>query len=468
VTAIAEPSIAHAVLVVNGPEPTALAALIRNRGYELLVASRADALTSYDAPVSLCVVDLAANSEALKAARAIRAQHPRAVVIGIADPARPMAAADAIRAGVFDVLPQPPTAIDLDAVVANAREQRALAAAGSESTHGDAAQGIVSISPGMRIVMELVRRAAPGRCGIVVTGERGSGHEMIARAVHSHGPRPDAPFVSFDCVGSADDDIEAALFGSASGTREGRSPERRTLERIGTDGRLHAARSGTIFLKNVLELPARVQMRLVRVLRDREVVLEGDGDRPARPFDVRPIASVEGSLEGALEEGRLRPDLYERLSLIRMDVPSLRERREDIPVLASHFVKALCRSNGVPLKTLTRPALTLLQALPWRGNAPELRGLLERLVLLIPHGLIRLEDVLAHTQIESSVSPTGLDATLRQARNRFERDYIAAVLHHQHGRIAEAARVLGIQRTNLYRKMRRLNLIRTRTSGKDA
>jgi Nif-specific regulatory protein len=117
---------------------------------------------------------------------------------------------------------------------------------------------------------------------------------------------------------------------------------------------------------------------------------------------------------------------------------------------------------------LTRPALTLLAALPWRGNAPELKGLLERLILLVPQGLIRLEDVLAHTQLEGSISPTGLDATLRQARAKFERDYIAAVLQHQHGRIAEAARVLGIQRTNLYRKMRRLNLTRVKGSGRES
>src|SRR4029079_5956547 len=116
---------------------------------------------------------------------------------------------------------------------------------------------------------------------------------------------------------------------------------------------------------------------------------------------------------------------------------------------------------------LTRPALTLLAAVPWRGNALELRTLLERLILLGPGGLIRLEDVLAHTQHERSVSPSGVGATLRQARAKFERDYIAAVLQHHRGRIADAAKVLGIQRTNLYRKMRRLNLMRTKPGARD-
>ena len=201
------------------------------------------------------------------------------------------------------------------------------------------------------------------------------------------------------------------------------------------------------------------------MLRDREAFV--DQGREAVALDIRPIASVDAGINTALDEGRLRADLYERLSLIRVEVPALRQRREDVPVLATHFLKELCRANGKPVKTLTRPALTLLAALPWRGNAPELRGLLERLILLVPGGLIRLEDVLAHTQLEGNVSPTGLDATLRQARAKFERDYIAAVLQHHHGRIADAARVLGIQRTNLYRKMRRLNLMRPRPSVRE-
>lgn len=441
-----------ALLLTVSDDAALVTALVRELGYDTRPAREAAALDAA-APVALCVVDLAANGDALKATRDIRGRYPQAVVIGIADPLRPGAAADAIRAGVFDVLPQPPTAGDLRAVIANAREQSGLARAAS--IHRDTAPealGIVAVSPAMRQLLDVVQRAAPGRCGIVVAGERGAGHETIARAVHAQSPQSAAPFVAIDCAATVDD-IETELFGNE-----------RSAERIGAGSRLAAAQSGTLFLENVLELPARAQARLVRILRDREVIVGLDGSDP-QPFEVRVIASVEGPLEAALEEGRLRPDLYERLSLIRLDLPALRQRRDDIPVLAAQFVKELCHAHNLPIKTLTRPALTLLQALPWRGNAPELRGLLERLVLLVPHGLIRLEDVLAHTQIEGQVTPTGFDATLRQARARFERDYIAAVLQHHHGRIVEAARVLGIQRTNLYRKMRRLNLLRPAKGG---
>ena len=167
-----------------------------------------------------------------------------------------------------------------------------------------------------------------------------------------------------------------------------------------------------------------------------------------------------------LEEGRLRRDLYERLSLVRIELPPLRQRREDVPFLATHFLKELCRANGSPIKTLTRSALTLLSALPWRGNAPELRALLERLILLTPHGSIRLEDVLAQVRLDGSEITAVGGTSLRDARLRFERDYIAAVVRQHHGRMGEAATSLGIQRTNLYRKLRQLNVLRHAKDGR--
>ncbi len=453
-------------LVVAGPaEQAELDSLLRGMGYLPVPVPSADVAPAVPGPVALCILDLRQNGEALRTARVVRGQHPDAMLIGIADPDRPAFSADAIRAGVFDVLPRPVSARDLEALIANAREQASLAGIPHTRAIDSASYGIVGTSPAMRLVMDLVQRAAAGRCGILICGERGTGREMIARAIHSHDPNPEAPFVKVDCSGPTPEDIELQLFGVMAKRSVNVPPERRSLERIGDSSRLREADGGILFLENVVDLPARLQARLVRVLRDREVFIGNSTEE--QPLDVRPIAAVDGAIEAALEEGRLRPDLYERLSLIRVDVPALRQRREDIPVLATHFLKELCKANGKPIKTLTRPALTLLAALPWRGNAPELRSLLERLILLVPQGLIRLEDVLAHTQLEGSISPSGFDATLRQARARFERDYIAAVLQHQHGRIAEAARVLGIQRTNLYRKMRRLNLMRGK-SGREA
>jgi DNA-binding NtrC family response regulator len=444
----------------------ALADLVDKLGFLPTFGGDSDAVPSEREPVALCLIDLRSNGDALRAARVVRAKHPEAVIIGVADPDRPTASAEAIRAGVFDVLPRPPSLRDLETLLSNARELVALSAtpASARPPQG-AAYGLVGTSPAMRLVMELVQRAASGRCGILICGERGTGREMIARAIHAHGPHPEAPFVTIDCSGPAPGDIELDLFGVINKRAGTGAVERRSLERIGKNGRLVDAIGGILFIEHVTQMPARVQARLIRVLRDREVFV--GADRHPTALDIRPIAAVDGTVEAAIEEGRLRIDLYERLALIRVDVPPLRMRREDIPVLATHFLKDICRANAVPLKTLTRPALTLLSALPWRGNAPELRGLLERLILLVPQGLIRLEDVLAHTQLESTVSPTGYDATLRQARARFERDYIAAVLQHQHGRIAEAAKILGVQRTNLYRKIRRLSVMRAKVGDRE-
>jgi two-component system nitrogen regulation response regulator NtrX len=452
-------AVATALLATGKKPESDITGILQELGFDTIPIEAKDALTDFGEPIALCVVDLRENGDAMRIARSVRTKHPEAIVIGVADPARPHTSAEAIRAGVFDVLPRPPSARDLRALIANAREQASLAASVQPLRPLESPYGVVGTSASMRPVMELVQRAAVGQCGIMICGERGSGREMIARAIHAHSPHRNAPFVTVDCSGPDPEEVELQLFGMLV-KRGGNAPERRSLERVRRSSRLQEANGGILFLEHVAEMPARAQARLVRVLRDREVFVEEARERVS--LSVRVIASADVSVTTALEEGRLRPDLYERLSLIRIDVPALRQRREDIPALATHFLKELCQQNGIPLKTLTRPALTLLSALPWRGNVPELKGLLERLILLVPQGLIRLEDVLAHTPLEGSPTPLRLDATLRQARARFESEYIAAVLQHHRGRIADAARVLGVQRTNLYRKMRRLNLMRPR------
>ena len=454
------PALGAALFVAGQSGHAEMTTLLKSLGFTPQKVDGADAMNAVLDPVSVCVIDLQENGEALRVARAVRSRHPRAVVIGIADPARPGAAADAIRAGVFDVLPRQATALELQAVIANGRAQAALAPpAASASAAADAAHvvadEIICASPAMRGVVDLLSRAAATRCGIVVCGERGTGREMVARAIHAQGSRADRPFIRVHCAGPGAEELELHLFGSTI-RRPPQAPERRSLERLGRDSRLVEASGGVLFLENVLDLPLRVQTRLARVLRDGQASVDETDETVA--LDIRPMASVDRPLEPAVDQGRFRRDLCEQVSVLRIDLPPLRQRREDIPALATHFLKALCRANDLPVKSLSSGALSLLSALPWRGNALELRGLLERLILLVPGGLIKLEDVLAHTQFEATITPAGFEATLRQARARFEHDYIAAVLRHQHGRIAEAARVLGIQRTNLYGKMRRPHL----------
>jgi DNA-binding NtrC family response regulator len=406
---------------------------------------------------AICLLDCTRGSDALRVARTVRAERPAAVLIGVVDPARPESTLDAFRAGVFDVLPWPLVPWDLNAVISNAQDLAQLAEAATPDQVEVSPYGVFGSSPAMRKIVELLPRVAPSRCSILLYGERGTGREMLARAVHGHSRR-DAAFVCVDCSSTTPHELEHELFGSVSQRRGDGQEERRSAERVTPESKLVQSSGGTLFLTNVAEMPGRVQAKLHRVLRDREAVLSTEKRRIE--LDVRPMAAVEPGFEAAVEEGRLRRDLYDRLSLIRIELPPLRQRREDVPFLANHFLKETCRANGNPIKTLTRSALTLLAALPWRGNAPELRALLERLVLLTPHGSIRLEDVLAQVRLDGSEIAAAGGTTLREARLRFERDYIAAVVRQHHGRMGEAAAALGIQRTNLYRKLRQLSVVR--------
>ena len=218
----------------------------------------------------------------------------------------------------------------------------------------------------------------------------------------------EAPFVVVDCASATPQDLEHELFGFVAQRRADGNDERRSAERITRHSSSSKPRAARCSCMNVAEIPTRVQGKLHRVLRDREAVLSAD--RSASSSTSGRSRAVEPGFESVLEEGRLRRDLYERLSLIRIELPPLRQRREDVPFLATHFLKEICRLNGAPIKTLTRPALTLLAALPWRSNAPELRALLERLVLLTPHGSIRLEDVLAQVRLDGSeIAAVGRD-----------------------------------------------------------
>jgi len=302
--------------------------------------------------------------------------------------------------------------------------------------------------------------------GVIIRGEAGTGGDVFARAIHlasSAGvcavgdllaraietPTPNGkPFVLFDCaVANA---VERRLFGS-----DADRPWPEALEQIGDTAALSEALGGTLVLQNLCDLPSRLQTRLARILRDGEVRVAAT-EKPQR-VDLRPIALVDAN-----DDERVNPDLRRQLSQTVITLPPLRERREDLPALIRLQLNDICAGLNLPPKRASKQAVALLSALPWPGNLPELDGLLRVLVLKVPERAIRQEDVLANIRLQGGPTTLMYGGSLKQARARFEREYVASVLAQHHGRMSEAAKTLGIQRTNLYRKVRQLSVARRR------
>ena len=381
----------------------------------------------------------------------IKRAHPTTFLLAVTDPARPGGLAEIERAGIPAVLHRPlnPRMVSL-----------LLEAVPEEGLHRDGAvvqQGtpIVARSMAMRRALEAVERAAVNQSGVLTCGEAGSGRTMLAREVHDRSVGAGVPFVRVNCADGYGDQLEAAIFGTINRSHRD-APEQRRLDRVAGGSSLVAARGGTLFLAQLADAPERVQARLARVLRDGEVVV-GDGRR-ATPIDIRPMASAAPDWDEAVTDGRVREDLVRRVAVSRVDVPPLRDRRDDLPLLSAGLLDQACRTQNIGLKSIDPAALSLLTALPWRGNGPELEAVLGALVRLAPGPTIRIEHVLASIRLDGASQKATPRGTLRDARACFERDYIVAALEHHRGRIPDAARALGLQRTNLYRKMRLLRI----------
>jgi DNA-binding NtrC family response regulator len=251
-----------------------------------------------------------------------------------------------------------------------------------------------------------------------------------------------------DCAAAEPGIIERELFGEQSRRSLG------DLESITLRSALAAARGGTLYLGDISELSAAAQARVARVVRDAEVRVAGEVCR----LDVALVAATSTDLDSEVAEGRVRRDLARHISRTRIPVTSLRRRAEDIPQMIDVLIAGCCDAAAVPRKGLSQAATTLLSAMPWRGNLVELRHAIAQLVSATEAAQIQLEDVLVHVRFDGALSPLAGAGPLRSARQQFERDYIVRVLQHHHGRVGDAARALGIQRTNLYRKARQLGI----------
>jgi Nif-specific regulatory protein len=323
---------------------------------------------------------------------------------------------------------------------------------------GAGADDIVGHSPAMQRVFRLIESAAALPVTVLITGETGAGKELIARAIHAGGRRRSRPFVAINCGALTDTLLESELFGHRKGSFTGALSDKKGLFEV-ADG-------GTVFLDEVGDMPASMQVKLLRALQEGEILPVG-GTEP-RAVDVRVLSATNRDLAAAVRDGGFRADLYYRLSTFPIAVPPLRERREDMPLLAARLLERTARRFERPVAQLTPGALVRLSGYDWPGNVRELQNEIERAVALAPPGApIDVTELSEHVRGAGPTAPplatTGV--TLRRARDLFERDFIARVLSQHGGNASRAARALGISRVMLHKKlraygMRRMDLVR--------
>ncbi|MFA5027165.1 MAG: sigma-54 dependent transcriptional regulator, partial [Candidatus Methylomirabilota bacterium] len=310
---------------------------------------------------------------------------------------------------------------------------------------------IVGESAALQALRAQIQSAAPSHGRVLIRGESGTGKELIARAIHGKSLRAQHPFVEVNCAAIPDELIESELFGHERGAFTGATTKRR--------GKFEAADGGTIFLDEVGDMSLKTQAKVLRVLQ--EQTFERVGGSETLTVDVRVIAASNKDLEEEIQKGTFREDLFYRLNVIPFEVPPLRERKEDILQLAAHFLRLFCAEYGKREKRISPEGQQLLLQHPWPGNVRELRNVMERLVIMVPLETIRADDVGPSLRVRLGAASDGGSAadaegegTLREARERFERAYILRRLHEAAGNITRAAERLGIERSNLHRKMK--------------
>jgi two-component system nitrogen regulation response regulator NtrX len=450
----------HRILVVDD-EPgirAALKQLLEYEGYTVLQASSGyDALDTYAAQAPhLVILDVKmAGLDGLAVLKKLREQDPGAIVVMISGHGTIQTAVEATQLGAHDFLEKP---LDTDRVlvtirnalktVALEREVRALKAE-VEQRHE-----IVGSSPPIRQLIERIEKVAPTLSRILVTGENGTGKELVARAVHRLSPRGNKPFIEVNCAAIPSELIESELFGHMKGSFTGAFNDR--------VGRFEQADGGTLFLDEIGDMSAAAQAKVLRALQ--EGIISPIGSTKTVKVDVRVIAATNKRLEDEITAGRFREDLLYRLNVVPIEVPPLRARREDIPQLVQHFVNQLVSGPGLAARAFSQGAIDRLRRHPWPGNVRELRNTVERLLILAAGPEVSETDVsrlLGAVTGDASGGDTLLEAETYEAfKENAERAFLKAKLAEFDWNVSETARRLDMPRSNLYKKIERLKLER--------
>ena len=434
-----------------------LAGVLTDEGYAVEAAADAEAAWGFlaEQAVDLMLLDVKLPGEdGLGLLRRLREAEAALPVIMMSGHGTIATALEATRLGARDFIEKPIAPERLLVSLANALRLRRLEDENAGLREALAVTGeIIGASAAMTRLREEIARSAPSEARVLVTGENGTGKELVARALHAGSPRRERPFVKVNCAAIPPDLLESELFGHEKGAFTGALSRRR--------GKFERAQGGTLLLDEIGDMNAATQAKLLRVLEEGE--MERLGSERSLRLDVRVLASTNRDLDALLAAGGFRRDLYHRLRVIPIHVPPLREHPEDVEPLAVHYLGHFCAANGRPLKRLDAGALARLRSWPWPGNVRELKNLMERIVIMVDGrevGAAAVAGLLgpAAAGANGAAPDGGRGATLADSLAACERRLVGEALDAAGGNVAEAARRLGLDRANLHRRLRRLGL----------
>ncbi|GAB6089183.1 sigma-54-dependent transcriptional regulator [Spirochaeta dissipatitropha] len=392
------------------------------------------------------------NMGGMDVLKEIKRDYPMIEVVIISGHGNIDMAVKAVKEGAFDFLEKPLSLDRVLTVAANALRFEQLRRENTQLKLQTAHQEILGNSPLILGVKRMIEQAAETDSRILVTGENGTGKELVAREIHRRSHRSQRPFIEVNCAAIPDNLIESELFGHEKGAFTSAVGRRR--------GRFELADGGTLFMDEVADMSLSAQAKVLRALQ--ELRFERVGGEESITADVRVIAATNKDIQEEIAAGRFREDLFFRLNVIPIHVPSLRQRSEDIPELVGHFFAAFSHQHARPCPLLSRPAMQRLKDYSWPGNIRELKNLIERITIMAEDVEVGLELVEAYLGNENRNSVSYLDQfegmTLSDARDQFERDLISAKLHECGSNISRAAQVLGVYPSNLHGKIRKLRI----------
>lgn len=435
-----------------------LGALLRDEGYEIETLSSGEeclARLKRD-EFDLVLLDVwLPKMDGLETLERLQSQNDAPIVVMISGHGNVEAAVRATKLGAFDFIEKPLSLEKVVLVVRNALdyvrledENRRLRAE-LEERHE-----ILGGSVPMKALRQQIALTAPTTGRVLIYGESGTGKELVARALHENSTRSGMPFVEVNCAAIPEELIESEMFGHRKGSFTGASEDK--------VGKFQKADGGTLFLDEIGDMSLKTQSKVLRVLEEQRV--EPLGSNQPVTVDVRVLAATNKKLDEEIGRNAFREDLFYRLNVIPFYVPALRERTEDIPVLAAHFLKEFCEAYGKKPKEFTPTASEVLLAYPWPGNVRELRNLVERLVIMCPSPRIEPHHLPPELFRGASKSPQKPYESLQEARSAYEREFVLRKLEENRWNMTRAAAALGLERSHLYRKMRSLGIAPSKAS----